>query len=320
MRFEKLAVLFPGLVLAGFVAARACAQPGQEFPAPRAVAQDVRIAAPGGYQIAATILRPAGVGRYGAVILNHGVAGTEEERLRESPQIFMASASVFARHGYVVVLPLRRGFGATGGAMAEDAGPCRDPDYMDAEQNAADDVMAAYEYTRRLPYVDGSRMILAGQSGGGVVSIFTAGMRQPEGLVAVLSFAGGRGGDPDVHPGVPCAMEAVAKMFDLLGRRVKVPVLFSYAKNDRYFNEATSRLWFERFVAGGAHAEYVLQPDFGADGHYLFSDRAGVRYWLPTVEHFLAGHHVAFGRPEAGDEAPPPDLPPALHASAEPNR
>jgi len=296
-----------GLASIGGFAGRALAQPASqaasEFFGPRLVEEDVRIAAPGGYEIAATILRPDGKGPYGAVILNHGVPGSEEERSRESPQIFMATASVFARRGYVVVMPLRRGFGATGGAMAEDAGPCRNPDYMDAEQNAADDVMAAYEYTRRLPYVDGSHMILAGQSGGGMVSIFTAGMRQPEGLVAVLSFAGGRGGNPDIRPGVPCAVEAVAKVFDVLGKRVRVPVLFNYAENDQYFGEATTRLWFSRFVAGGARGEYVLQPAFGTDGHYLFSDLVGVRYWLPTVEHFLERHHVAFERLDSGDPA-----------------
>src|SRR5579871_1962857 len=200
------------------------------FFGPRLIAQDVRIAAAGGYDIAATILRPDGPGPFGAVILNHGVPGSDEERARESSDIFLAAASVFARRGYVVVMPLRRGFGATGGAMAEDAGPCRNPDYMMAEQNAADDVMAAYEYTRRLPYVDGSRMILAGQSGGGIVSIFTAGMRQPQGLIAVLAFAAGRGGNPDLRPGVPCAVEAVARVFDALGKQVKVPVLFNYAE------------------------------------------------------------------------------------------
>src|SRR5947199_107361 len=82
------------------------------------------------------------------------------------------------------------------------------------------------------PDGDGRRMILAGQSGGAIVSIFTAGTRQPHGLVAVLSFAGGRGGNPDVWPGVPCAVEAVARVFDALGKQVKVPVLFNYAEND----------------------------------------------------------------------------------------
>ena len=110
------------------------------------------------------------------------------------------AASVFARRGYVVVMPLRRGFGATGGEFAEDPGTCANPDYRKGEQAAADDVMVAYDFTRTLPYVDAKRMILAGQSAGGIVSMVTAGTRNPEGLVAVLSFAAGRGGNPTSVP------------------------------------------------------------------------------------------------------------------------
>src|SRR3970040_1454197 len=154
--------------------------------------------------------------------------------------------------------------------------------------------MAAYEYSRTLPYVDSSRMILAGQSAGGVASIFTAGARAPQGLVAVLAFAAGRGGTPARNPGVPCAVEPLAKVFDDLGKQVKVPVLFHYAENDLFFNAATSRLWYERFAAGGARAEYVLQPAFGKDGHYIFSADSGVRIWLPTVERFFAKYGVPF--------------------------
>jgi hypothetical protein len=88
----------------------------------------------------------------------------------------------------------------------------------------------------------------------------------------------------------------VAKVLDALGKSVKVPVLFHYAENDMFFNPKTTRLWFDRFTAGGAQAEYVLQPAFGADGHYLFGSMLGVRYWLPTVERFLARHGVQFER------------------------
>jgi dienelactone hydrolase len=286
-----------------FVASAAFAQLQPGFFGPRLISEDVRIATPGGYEVATTILRPEGKGPYGAVVLNHGVSGSPEERAKESSEIFLATASVFARRGYVVVMPLRRGFGSTGGRMAEDAGPCRSPDYIRAEQAASDDVMAAYNYTRKLPYVDASRMILAGQSGGGIVSIYTAGMRQPEGLVAVLAFAAGRGGNPDIRPGVPCAVEAVAKVFDQLGKRVKVPVLFNYAENDHYFNAETTQGWYKRFTAGGARGEYVLQPAFGRDGHYLFSDLVGVRHWLPTVERFLATNGIPFERLDSGDPA-----------------
>jgi len=257
--------------------------------------EDVRIpVADGSYSISVRIVRPQGEGRFGAVVLNHGVAGTRAERMRESPDQLLDAASVFARHGYVVVLPLRRGFGVTGGDYAEDPGPCSNPDFRKAESAASEDVMAAYDYARKLSYVDGSRMILAGQSAGAMVSIFTAAMRAPQGLVAVLGFAAGRGGNPEYRPGVPCAIEPVAKLLDGLGQKIKVPVLFHYAQNDRYFNPATTKLWYDRFTAGGAKADYVMQPDFGSDGHYVFSAQGGSKIWLPAVEHFLKEYGVPF--------------------------
>jgi len=70
-------------------------------------------------------------------------------------------------------------------------------------------VLAAYEFARKLPYVDPDRMILAGQSAGGVAALYAA-AQQPAGLTAVLAFAAGRGGDPALHPGVPCAAEPLA--------------------------------------------------------------------------------------------------------------
>jgi dienelactone hydrolase len=275
---------------------------------PRLIEELVRIPAAGGYEIATTILRPEGKGPYGVVVLNHGVSASARERARESSDLLLGSASVFARRGYVVVMPLRRGFGATGGAMAEDPGSCANPDYMKAEQQAADDVMTAYSYARNLPYVDGSRMVLAGQSAGGMVSVFTAGTRAPQGLVAVLSFAGGRGGDPESSPGVPCAVEPIARVLDTLGKVTRVPVLFSYAENDLFFSPRITRQWFDRFSAGGADAEYVLQPSFGKDGHYMFSDVVGVRYWLPTVEKFFARNNLPFERLDATDPARAPLL------------
>ncbi len=275
---------------------------------PRLIEEQVRISSPAGHEIATTILRPDGNGPYGVVVLNHGVSASARERARESSELLIGAASVFARRGYVVVMPLRRGFGATGGAMAEDPGSCANPDYLKAEQAAADDVMSAYAYARGLPYVDASRMILAGQSAGGMVSLFTAGMRSPQGLVAVLSFAGGRGGDPDSSPGVPCAVEPVARVLDALGKTTRVPVLFNYAENDLFFSPRITRLWFDRYAAGGADAEYILQPAFGKDGHYLFSDVVGVRYWLPTLERFFARHKVPFERLDASDPVRQPLL------------
>ena len=310
------AAVFLCALLTGLVATAARAQQeDHSYYGPRLIEEKVRIAAPGGYTIAATILRPDAQGPFGVVVLNHGVSASARERARESSDLLINSAAVFARRGYVVVLPLRRGFGDTGGEMAEDPGSCSNPDYKGAEKNAAEDVMVAYNYARTLPYVDGNRMILAGQSAGGMVSVFTAGTRNPQGLVAVLAFAAGRGGDPDINPGVPCAIEPIARVMDMLGKTIHVPVLFNYSENDLFFSPKVSRGWFERFNANGAGAEYALQPAFGKDGHYLFGDTLGVRYWLPTVESFLMRHGVVFARLDQTD----PERQPLLALDRVPN-
>ncbi len=131
---------------------------------------------------------------------------------------------------------------------------------------------------------------------GGLASLYAAAQRPP-GLVAVLAFAAGRGADLE-HPGVPCAVEPLAVVFAELGRSVQAPVLLHYAENDRSFGPAASQSWFRRFKAGGARAEYVLQPPFGADGHYLFTDEAGIERWLPEVERFLQRHGIPFDEPK----------------------
>src|SRR5437763_13004972 len=295
------AVLLAATLVAGLGAGAAQAQEDHSYYGPRLIEERARIPAQNGRTIAATVLRPDAQGPFGAVILNHGVSASARERARESSDLLINAAAVFARRGYVVVMPLRRGFGATGGEMAEDPGSCSNPAYRTAEANAADDVMAAYDYARALPYVDGNRMMLAGQSAGGMVALYTAGTRQPQGLQAVLAFAAGRGGDPEINPGIPCAIEPVARIFDMIGKSIRVPVLMNYAENDLFFSPKVSRQWYERLNASWTDAEYALQPAFGKDGHYLFGDTLGVRYWLPTVEDFLAKHGISFARLDAAD-------------------
>ena len=291
--------LILALVLGCLALAWLSEAPGPSASAPAGfVREDVRILVDSGrYTLAITIVRPRGEGPFGAIVLNHGVSITARARRDESPELLIHTAAAFASRGYAVVMPLRRGFGATGGEFAEDAGSCLDPQFERGEREAAADVLAAYAFARTLPYVDGERMILAGQSAGGVASLQAAG-HSPPGLAAVLAFAAGRGGDPAHSPGVPCAAERLAAVFEALGRSVKVPVLLLYAENDLFFGPSTSQAWYRRFQAGGAQAEYVLQPSFGADGHFLFSDRAGIELWLPKVEEFLARHRIPFEAPK----------------------
>lgn len=285
------------VLIACLSAAWALAARVEAPPRPPFLQQEVRIpAGDARHLLSITILRPQGAGPFGAIILNHGVGATVQARQAESAALFMHTASAFAQRQYAVFMPLRRGFGATGGAFAEDTGSCSKPDFHRGEREAAADVLAAYEYARGLPYVDGSRIILAGQSAGGVASLYAAAYRPP-GLAAVLAFAAGRGADP-AHPGEPCAAERLAAVFEELGRAVQAPVLLHYAENDRSFGPSASQLWFRRFKAGGGRAEYVLQPPFGADGHYVFTHEAGIKVWLPGVERFLERHGIPFDAPK----------------------
>ncbi len=245
--------------------------------------------------LAISILRPRGDGPFGAVILNHGVPADARARELESPAMLLHTATAFAQRGHAVLMPLRRGFGATGGTFAEDPGLCSAADYARGERAAAADVLAAYHFARKLPYVDRERMILAGQSAGGVAALYAA-AQSPPGLQAVLAFAAGRGADL-ANPGVPCAPASLAEVFDEAGRSLRAPALLYYAENDLFFGPAATQGWFARLKAGGARAEYVLQPPFGANGHFVFTDAAGAALWLPSVERFLERHGIPFRLP-----------------------
>jgi hypothetical protein len=70
--------------------------------------------------------------------------------------------------------------------------------------------------------------------------------------------------------------------------------LMYYAENDLYFGPSASRSWFQRLQAGGMRGEYVLQPPFGENGHFVFGDKEGIPLWLPTVERFLERHGIPF--------------------------
>lgn len=249
------------------------------------------------YNVEVTVLRPKGRGPFGVVVLNHGVGATREARLLESPEPFLRSAAAFAQRGYAVVMPLRRGFGGTGGDYAESPGTCGDPDFRHGERAAAADVLAAYAFAQKLPYADPTRMILAGQSAGGVVSLYAA-SESPPGLQAVIAFAAGRGADASGQPGVPCAAAKLGSLFAEMGKSIKVPALLYYAENDLFFGPATARMWYGRLREGAPSAELVVQPAFEANGHFVFTDPDGERAWLPAVEDFLRRHHIGFGEPK----------------------
>src|ERR1700749_1034243 len=90
--------------------------------------QDWRIPGPSGVLMDATVFRPPGNARAPLMVMNHGSPASSSERPGMKRPLFTSVSSFFISRGYVVVLPLRRGYGATGGRWAEDYGPCSNPD------------------------------------------------------------------------------------------------------------------------------------------------------------------------------------------------
>lgn len=237
--------------------------------------------------IVATTYMPDGPGPFPLIVLSHGSPPDAHDRpkigrYRELPQI-----RTFVQLGFAVIVPIRRGFGATGGTYAEDTGACSHPDYTAAGKEATQDVLAALAYADTLPQVDRDHVVLVGQSAGGFASLAAASFA-PKGLVAVVNFSGGRGGNPTKHPGMPCGPQQMAEAIGKFASTTRVPVLWHYVQNDLYFEPDVVATWFAAFQAAGGQGQLIVEPPFGRNGHGMFAVKDSIPIWLPHVEQFLA--------------------------------
>jgi poly(3-hydroxybutyrate) depolymerase len=228
-----------------------------------------------------TVFRPPGAGPFPLVVLSHGSPRSAEDRRREGRQRLFAQSQRFVAMGFAVLVPTRRGYGESGGSWAETYGTCGDPDYHAAGLETARDLRAAVEAVRGTPWADTSRIVLAGQSAGGFGSVAAA-SQEFEGLVAVVNFAGGRGSQgPDEVCGEARLVEAMGRY----GRGARVPELWIYSVNDRFFGPSLARRMHQAFVAAGGRAEFLEAPATGLDGHGYFA--RGMDDWAPRVQAFL---------------------------------
>ena len=166
--------------------------------APGTVQEIVGIPAATGATLRTRVLRPAGSGPFPLAIISHGSPPNPSQRPAMEVPTFASASSWLLQRGYMVALPLRRGYGETGGPWLENYGICSNPDYYRAGLTSADDIQAAVGFFRGRSEVQRDRILLIGQSAGGWGSIAAA-SRNPAGVFAVVNFAGGRGGG---HPKV----------------------------------------------------------------------------------------------------------------------
>lgn len=227
--------------------------------------------------------KPDGNGPFPIVIINHGRSSTDRAN---PPQFsYREQSRFFLRRGFAVFVPTRIGYGQMGGDFdPEDSGSCENRSYEVTADAASTEILAALTYAEGLPYVDPNRAVIVGESVGGYATTASA-ARNPPGLIAAINFAGGAGGDPLKHPGVPCQGDRLEKMYSRFGATTKVPMLWVYSENDLFFDPTYSQAWHAAFVKAGGNAEFHLVPPFQKNGHRLFGH--GVDVWSPIVGQFL---------------------------------
>jgi len=138
-----------------------------------------------------TIFRPDDDEPHPVVIINHGMPFDGDFHALERYR-FAAASQWFVNHGWAVVVPMRRGYGASEGECVEGTGGSDNPDFYLAGQSTANDIAAVIAYVRTLPFVDPARVVVLGQSAGAWGTLAVAG-RNPPGVIAAIAFAPGRG-------------------------------------------------------------------------------------------------------------------------------
>jgi dienelactone hydrolase len=238
--------------------------------------QIVMIPKPGLFSVKleTTIYKPQGNGPFPLAIINHGKAlGNPKLQSRYRP---MPAVSYFLQRGYAVVVPMRQGFGNSGGSYVNPE--------CDLERNGygqAEDVEAVLKHMSEQPFVNKDNVLVLGQSHGGLTTL-AFGTKNYPGVRGLINFAGGLKQQtcPGWESGLAHAAGAYAK-------HTKVPSLWFYGENDSYFSPSIYNSMYQRYTEAGGPARLVAYGKFGSDAHGMFGSRRGESIWQPEVTRFL---------------------------------
>ena len=224
-----------------------------------------------------TLFLPPGPGPFPLAVMNHGATNISSSNRGERYR-FTAAAYYFLSRGYAVALPMMRGFSRSGGVLTR-AG-C---DLASVARLNGRDLRGAIERlvaTRR--EIDGTRIVVAGQSFGGWNTL-GLGTAPPAGTRALVVINGViRSSDcKDQDP----ALIAAAGQ---LGREAKVPALLFYGDNDSLISVPTWRGIVDSYKRAGGSAELVAFGRYGEDSHQMLSDPASIAFWGAKADAFLA--------------------------------
>jgi dienelactone hydrolase len=222
-----------------------------------------------------TVFRPNGPGPFPLLVINHGKEMGEPRRQSRDRFIFMATA--FVKRGYAVMLPMRQGFSNSSGRYLDFG--CN----MTANGYAqANDVLDTINYARGMSWVDDTRIVVAGQSYGGLATI-ALGTQALGGVRGLLNFAGGLRDDSEA-----CDWRGeLVTAFAHYGANNKIPSLWMYGANDSLFGPQLVSRMYDAFVGSGGQARRIELGAFKRDAHGMAASRDGEKIWWKETERFL---------------------------------
>lgn len=272
MRFDKTIRRAVGAVVLGAAAMCGFAR-ADEIPSNAALGERVEFIKndkllPVSLQI--TIFQPVGAGPFPVVVLNHGKDGGNGHL--QGRNRALAATREFLKRGYVVVAPMRQGFAGSGGSPVGEG--CNTAGNGDAQ---AEDLTTVVRWLTTQPWADTGRMLMMGQSHGGLTTMAYSQNPQP-GFKLFVNFAGGlrsMGG---------CQWElALRDAMGTYGKTSRTPSLWFYGENDSLFPPNVIKPAFEAFVASGGRGEMVAYSPFGVDAHMMFGSVDGLKIWRDKV-------------------------------------
>ena len=244
------------------------------------------------------IWRPIMHSRHEVVLYSHGSLGglTYDPREPMSP-LPIPLLEFLLRDGYTVVVPTRRGFGASTGTYREEcafsAGKCSLAEYRALAEpgigEAVRDTNAVIDQIIEGKEVPAhSKIIFSGVSRGGLLSLRMAAER-PEVTKGVINFVGGWLSINEAWPAAENAarMDLQNRWFGAIGQRAHIPTLWIYAARDENYPEKVTRTFFAKFqeTGGAGRFVFVTQHSLGS-GHAVAKDP---KLWEGEVREYLEG-------------------------------
>src|SRR5216684_271135 len=234
----------------------------------------------GKLRIQAYLYKPAGEGPFPVVIYNHGSRPTRER----VPMPFVYVGSMLEASGYLVLVPERRGYGLSDGpTFSEVVGEDRGPRFVTRVQEETDDVLAAAEFVKTLPYADATRVGVMGWSFGGIVSVFAASRSS---TFRVVVDEAGAALTWNRSPAMQQALTDAAS-------HIRAPLLGMVAENDQTTESVKAVV--KETGKRKAPVKLIVYPRFTprenhshvAPGHMIFAAE-GAHIWETDLKEFLA--------------------------------